>query len=208
MITLEQLAEDEANWPLSEFVDLANDLLPQYLPVEKGNTKVREHVTARLVRHYTTLGMLDEPLKTGRESRYVYRHLLQLLVVRRLLAEGYGASAIDDLAKTSDNDRLKALLLGGAQLQVSVANPALAFLNEIQQRPSVPKPKPRAIKTQITRPQPKAPKSPTQWTRVEILPGLELHVRDDFQYPASHQEQQTLLTRLIKMLESFSRKRR
>ena len=78
-------------------VKIANDLLPQFLPEEKAHTRVREEVTSRLIRHYTSQGLLDEPLKEGRVARYTYRHLLQLLVVRRLLTEGYGASAIDML---------------------------------------------------------------------------------------------------------------
>jgi hypothetical protein len=207
MKTLEQISQSQADWSLDEFVEAANELLPEFLPVEKGNTRIREQVTPRLVRHHATLGMLDEPQKVGREARYTYRHLLQLLVVRRLLAEGYGASAIDDLATTSNNAQLEALLHGGAQLRVTVANPALAFLQEIQQRSAAPKPTRQPSKPTIASPPSTQPVT-TFWTRIEILPDLEINIRDDFAYPRSSHEQQALLARIAQHLEAFSSKRR
>lgn len=204
---LEQLAKRRPEWSLAEFVEATNELLPDFMPVEKGNTKVREQVTPRLVRHYTSLGMLDEPLKAGREARYHYRHLLQLLVVRRLLAEGYGASAIDDLAASSDDARLEALLRGGAQLSVTVANPALAFLTEIQQRRQLP-PGPRPQRLPPPSPSPPASPAPSHWTRLEILPGFELHIEDQFSYPNSSHEQQALLHHIAHKLERFATQRR
>jgi DNA-binding transcriptional MerR regulator len=206
---LAQLAESRPEWSLAEFVAVTNELLPDFMPVEKGNTKVREQVTPRLVRHYTGLGMLDEPLKAGREARYHYRHLLQLLVVRRLLAEGYGASAIDDLAASSDNARLEALLRGGAQLSVTVANPALAFLNEIQQRQQLPKPgAPRPLPAAPIIAAPPRPTTTSRWTRLEILPGFEIQIGDEFTYPNSSHEQQALLHHIAQKLEQFATQRR
>jgi DNA-binding transcriptional MerR regulator len=217
MKTLQQLALEEPNWPLEELVQVANQLLPQFLPEEKAHTRVREEVTPRLVRHYASQGMLDDPLKEGREVRYLYRHLLQLLLVRRLLVEGYGASAINTLAISKTNQELEELLQGGLQLTVAPANPALAFLQQVQQRqirppktslkdlsaPSIPSP---AASTPVARPDPAS--TPSQWTRVEVLPGLELHIRNDFLYPSSVQEQQTLLELIRQILLSFVTKRR
>jgi hypothetical protein len=137
--------------------------------------------------------MLDEPLKQGREARYTYRHLLQMLLVRRLLATGYGASAINRLPTSTENPELEALLQGGVQLTVTPANPALAFLQQIQQRRLSDSTVPSSTATSsTTRTQSQLP-TPSQWTRLEVLPGLELHVREDFTYPSSPQEQQNLL---------------
>ncbi|MBD2091408.1 MerR family transcriptional regulator [Microcoleus sp. FACHB-1515] len=212
MKTLQQLAQHNPNWSIDEFVQVTNDLLPQFLPNEKVHTRVREEVTARLIRHYTSQGMLDEPLKTGREARYTYRHLLQGLLVRRLLTEGYGATAIDTLARSKTNSELEALLQGGVQLVVAPANPALAFLQQIQTQqaqkqpdvgrspaPSLPPPAPS-----VPLPSPQS----TQWVRLEILPGLELHVRTDFVLPSTTQEQQNLLQRMLQLLISLTAKRR
>src|SRR6476469_6187840 len=122
METLQQIAQRNPHWSLDELVQIANELLPQFLPEEKAHTRVREEVSPRLVRHYTGQEMLDDPIREGREARYVYRHLLQVLVVRRLLTEGYGASVINTLARSKNNSELEALLQGGVQLTVSPAN--------------------------------------------------------------------------------------
>jgi DNA-binding transcriptional MerR regulator len=210
MKTLQQVAQQNPNWSLEELVQVANELLPQFLPDEKAHTRVREDVTSRLVRHYTSQGLLDEPLKEGREARYTYRHLLQLLLVRRLLTEGYGASVINNLARSKTNSDLEALLQGGVQLTVAPANPALAFLQQVQQR------QPKVARSASQQPLPEPPASPspsqasppTQWIRQEILPGLELHVRSDFVLPSTSQEQQNLLQRILQTLTAIATSRR
>ncbi len=213
MKTLQQVALEEPNWSLEELVQVANELLPQFLPEEKAHTRVREEVTPRLVRHYTSQGLLDDPLKEGREARYLYRHLLQVLLIRRLLSEGYGASAINTLATSKTNEELEALLQGGVQLTVTPANPALAFLQQVQQRQialaksslHVP---PAAATPASSPPGSPSPSPSSQWTRVEVLQGLELHIRQDFVYPSSLQEQQTLLQLIRQILLTFISKRR
>ncbi len=211
MSTLQQFSQDSKPWSLDEFVEIVNGLLPQFLPEEKSHTRVREEITSRLVRHYAGMGLLDEPLKEGREARYIYRHLLQTLLVRRLLVEGYGASAIDSLAKSKTNQELEALLQGGVVLTLTPANPALNFLEEIQQRSakSVPgKSQSREAQQSVESKSEKTPlPTPSVWTRLVILPGLEVHVRNDFLLPSTHQEQQNLLQRILQSLSSIKKKR-
>ncbi|PZV12769.1 MAG: MerR family transcriptional regulator [Leptolyngbya sp.] len=210
MKLLQQLAQSSPNWSLDELVQVANELLPQFLPEERAQSRIREEVTPRLIRHYTSLDMLDEPLKEGREARYTYRHLLQVLLVRKLLTEGYGSSAIGQFAKAKTNSELENLLQGGVQLTVTPANPALAYLQQIQQRTGE---RANASENTLTGQAPNAPTpdplpTPSQWLRIEILPGLELHVRQDFVSPSSSQEQQTLLQLISSALLSHTRKRR
>ena len=213
MKSLEKIAQSQASWALEEFVRITNALLPQFLPEQKTNTRVREEVTPRLVRHYTTLNMLDEPFKEGREARYTYRHLLQVLVVRRLLAEGYSAGAIDKLATQNNNSELEVLLQGDAQLTIAPTNPALAFLHQIQERQGM------SVSPKITKSAPKGEQhlassnsqplqSSSVWRRLEILPGLEVHVREDFSYPSSLEEQKKLLQSISQQLMTFLNYRR
>jgi len=155
MTTLHQYAHQNPHWTLEEFVTVLNRLLPQFLPdrpdssdssasiPSKSPHGVRDTLTPRLVRHYTSQGLVDEPQKLGRSARYGYRHLLQLLLVRRLLREGYSTQALQPLLQSKTNADLEALLQGGVQLTVTPANPALAFLESIRQRsasPPVPAP--------------------------------------------------------------------
>ncbi|MEB3337653.1 MAG: MerR family transcriptional regulator [Leptolyngbyaceae bacterium] len=204
MRSLQQFAQDHPSWTLEEFVQITNELLPQFLPESPGNTRVREEVTPRLVRHYSSLSMLDEPIKAGREARYTYRHLLQMLLVRRLLAEGYGASAINQVAIAPDNAELEALLQGGAKLTVTPANPALAFLQQVQHRQPASAPlermAPIPVRDAAIQFSPLEPAAASRWTRLEVIPGLEIQVRDDFIYPRSPQEQETLLQAIAQLL--------
>lgn len=212
MTSLQQLALTNPHWSLEDFVQAVNDWLPQFLPLAE-KSRIQDEVNPRLVRYYTTQGLLDKPLRAGREARYTYRHLLQLLVVRRLLMEGYSSPAIEKLVISKANSDLEALLQGGVQLSVEAANPALAFLQQVQQRSAVP-PAPMALSA--SPPVPEAAlasePSPARWTRLEILPGLELHLREDFVYPNSVQEQQNLLQligqRLAHYLSTLSPRKR
>ncbi|MBE9116073.1 MerR family transcriptional regulator [Lusitaniella coriacea LEGE 07157] len=193
MKSLQQYASDDPHWSLEDFVQIVNALLPQYLPIQKAHSRVREEVSPRLVRHHTSLGAMDEPLKVGRYAVYTYRHLLQLLVVRRLMAQGYGASAIDTLTVSQGNEELEALLHGGAQLSVTPANPALGFLQQVQQRDKQFVARPPATISSL-------PASAEAWLRLTILPGLELHVREDFNFPKSPQERQNLVQLIAQKL--------
>lgn len=143
MEALHQLAHTNPYWSLEEFAMVANQWLPRVLPEAKANTRVREEVNPRLIRQYTTWGLVDAPGKEGREARYAYRHLLQLLVTRRLLAEGYGTAVINKLMAGQDDRALESMLAGGAPMTMateSPANPAVAFLQGLTQRRSAPSP--------------------------------------------------------------------
>ncbi len=229
MQLLQQFAQIQSQWTLEEFVEVVNELLPQFLPLPEGETRILEAVNPRLVRHYTTQGLLDKPQRSGREVRYGYRHLLQLLLLRRLLMEGYGSGAIERLSLSQSNAELEALLQGGVQLKAETANPALAFLQQIQQRqqnldaaapspplaqtdPRIP---PSAAAPAAATPPSAAPAAPQtvpnksqRWLRVEVLPGLELHIREDFVYPSSPYEQQNLQQLIADQLSILTPNRR
>lgn len=183
---------EKLNLGLADFVDLANGLLPDYLPEQIQDQRVRGEVSPRLVRHYATQGLLEEPKKVGREARYSYRHLLQLLLIRRLLAEGHSSTSIDTLTTTHDDRELENLLSGGAEISVKPANSALAFLQGLSKKTPTPKPSIQAPSGQ-------------RWSRFEIAPGLELHQSDNFRYPSSPEAQEQLLQKLHQLMKKSRR---
>ncbi|MGG6242434.1 MerR family transcriptional regulator [Nodosilinea sp. AN01ver1] len=211
---LQQIAQQQPEMVLDRFVEVTNDLLPQFLPDQSSGNRGQEPVNPRLVRYYTTQGWLDKPLKQGREARYTYRHLLQLLVLRRLLAEGYSASSIGSLIGGQADTALEDILQGGVQLTVEAANPALAFLSQIRDRRES-SPSDRSLKRSASpamqaplaapAPPPATPSTstPQTWTRLEILDGLELHVRQDFVAPATAHERDSLLQLIADHLAHF-----
>jgi len=64
----------------------------------------------RTVRYYATFGLLDRPVREGREVRYGRRHLLQLLVVKALQARGVPLAEIQAHVYGRSNSELETLL--------------------------------------------------------------------------------------------------
>ncbi len=200
-------------WSLDELVTAANMLLPEFLPAAEDRPgsagKVREEVNARLVRHYLNQGLLDENTRDGREARYGFRHLLQLLLVRRFLIEGYPAAVIAKLIAGKEDAELRALLQGGTSVSATPANPALDFLARVRRRAVLP----------VSTPPPFAPASPASpavnvpgaiassgaWSRLELLPGLEVHARADFVLPSSPHERERLSQLFLNALQAIAR---
>jgi DNA-binding transcriptional MerR regulator len=206
VMKLFHLSEQEPEWNLDDLVEVANRLMPDFLPPAQVRGRSQEEVNPRLVRHYTTIGLIDRPARVGKEARYGYRHLLQLLVLRRLLSEGYGAQTIAPVVEKDDH-QLERLLQGGTRLTVEAANPALAYLQEIKQRsgPGAPESRQMLVHSQPAFIQP----SLERWVRRQLLPGLELHIRDDFVWSDAPQERRILLEEVSQALkETAMRKRR
>jgi DNA-binding transcriptional MerR regulator len=198
---LQQIAQQQPEMVLDRFVEVTNDLLSQFLPSQGSGGRGQEPVNPRLVRYYTTQGWLDRPLKQGREARYTYRHLLQLLVLRRLLAEGYSASSIAGLIDGQGQGVLENLLQGGAQLTLEAANPALAFLADIRDRRE-------GSASALSPGSPAPPPSPAEtWTRLPLMEGLELHLRSDFRAPATPAQRDRLLQRIADHLAHLQSQR-
>lgn len=211
MVSLSEIAKENPRWSLEDFVLVTNQFLPQYLPLTKNNTRIREEINPRLVRHYTSQGMLDEPLKSGKFAVYTYRHLLQLLVVRRLLSEGIGSNAIDHLAIQKSNDELESLLTGGVQLEITPANPALSYQQKSNSRLSrvaeaTATQEDYILGSSLAAESSPAPLNPQPWFRLEALSGLEIHVRSDFSLPSTLEEQALLRDRLWQVLEQSTQR--
>ncbi|MDQ2730910.1 MAG: helix-turn-helix domain-containing protein [Armatimonadota bacterium] len=232
METLGELKEQDAQYSLDRLVELANRLLPRCLPEEKYDARMRVEVSPRLVRHLTTLGVLDDAIRQGREARYTYRHLVQLLVARRLMAEGYSAAASKRLIAGQDSTKLEAFLSGGAQvtvdtsqpaaaeftvveeedrLRIQETNPALEYISKLRESQAGtgagrrnPAPAPQLTPA----PAPVRQEPPQRWTHIRIQPALELHVREDFILPSSPQERDALLQVILQQLKHSSARRR
>ncbi|MFC0555906.1 helix-turn-helix domain-containing protein [Planotetraspora thailandica] len=79
-------------WTIGELAERAAGLLGSQPPV---NGRVRDVPNERLIRWYATIGLLDPPLtRRGRIAQYGRRHLLQLVAVKRLQAEGLSIAEI------------------------------------------------------------------------------------------------------------------
>jgi DNA-binding transcriptional MerR regulator len=70
-----------------------------------------EKLTERLIRYYAAEGVLDKPDRLGREAAYHFRHLLQLLIARRLVDEGVTLIAISKFNLNKSTEELEQALL-------------------------------------------------------------------------------------------------
>lgn len=98
-------------WRLDELVRRSQQLLA-LLPAGAGESRrVRWQPDARLVRYYTTLGLLDRPAELrGRTAYYRDRHLLQLLAIKTLQARGSSLQAVQAQLAGQPDAALAALI--------------------------------------------------------------------------------------------------
>ncbi|MBB2912765.1 DNA-binding transcriptional MerR regulator [Streptosporangium becharense] len=73
-------------WTIGELIEHASAALSS---TTRPNGRVRDVPNERLIRWYSTIGLLDPPLaRRGRVALYGRRHLLQLVAVKRRQADG------------------------------------------------------------------------------------------------------------------------
>ena len=71
----------------------------------QSSARVREVPDARVVRYYTTLGLVDRPTLQGRTALYSRRHLEQIVAIKRLQSTGKTLADIQQLLlKTSEEE--------------------------------------------------------------------------------------------------------
>jgi DNA-binding transcriptional MerR regulator len=190
---------------------------------ELGLVQERGSVTAvpdeRTIRYYLSEGLIpptDE--KQGTASVFSYPHLLQLLVVKKLQAQHLPIRKIRELVAGRNERQLERLLgLGdeqeakgkGAKGDDRAKNDATRYLQSLLTRSS---------QTQIAAPLPQAApavrmaaalSTPAEsdetksWERIEVEPGLELHVRSDYRPPADSGKKSRLVERIAKFIKQY-----
>lgn len=94
-------------WTIGELAEhAARALRADAQPV---NGRVRDVPGERLIRWYTTIGLVDPPLtRRGRIARYGRRHLLQLVAVKRMQAAGHSIAEIQAALAGATNATLAA----------------------------------------------------------------------------------------------------
>lgn len=92
----------DSRWTLSELNERVRDALASgYVPA--SNARVRAVPDRRTIRYYTTLGLIDRAELRGRTAYYDQRHLLQIVAIKRLQAEGLTLTQVQErLAGLSD----------------------------------------------------------------------------------------------------------
>jgi DNA-binding transcriptional MerR regulator len=200
-------------YTLEEFETACNLWLQQYLPETYQGTRAREPISIRNLRHYAGEGLIDEPLKQGREARYSFRHLVQVLLLRRAMAEGYTSKLLYSIMRRATSE-LEALLAGDlpaspskserskmSQVQMNEEiNPNQQAQREVLDYLNSLKPQSNLAVTQTSNSVMLEPTAVQTWQQFEIAPGIELWLRADASLPKTALERQRLLSRIEPLL--------
>lgn len=90
-------------WTLDEMVGRVAAALDSPAYPGAPNGRVRDLPDRRVVRWYTTTGLVDRPTIQGRTAVYTTRQLLQIVAVKRLQAQGFSLAEIQaELAGATD----------------------------------------------------------------------------------------------------------
>ena len=179
-----------SSYSLDQLIALASDQL--------GET-----INPRTIRLYATEGLIDRPGRDGRLAVYGERQLRQLLLIRSLAQRGLSLAAIAPLAAASDDDIQAQLedLLPGAPNAMAAAmaaplieeNQALAYLQELPSTSARGRsPSRRRLSS--------TPTTSSHWQRLELAPGVELHLSTDVVIPPPGPSRQRWLQQLHQSL--------
>jgi DNA-binding transcriptional MerR regulator len=131
---------------LDEFIDEIGKLIAQYgLAGKQHDRRVTDIPDLRMIRYYTTLGLLDRPQMSGREARYTERHVLQILAIKALQVASINLSEIQARLYGKSDQELEAIVKAFAQQETDqpevvtwreiLIEPGLKFLADEKWKP-------------------------------------------------------------------------
>lgn len=164
----------------------------------------RTQTPVRTVRYYIAERMLPGPGSRGKGATYTEEHLLRLRLIRRLAERHAPLAEIREVMARVTGDEVRALLaeedrrtheLDRATQAVSPRAYISALLDQARAPQPPQKPPTLAQPQPPTSPPPTAPRQPeayaltapppeptakaSAWRRVELAPGVELHIQTD-----------------------------
>ena len=165
---------------LPEFARVGEQVLAE-MGLEQARGTVTSVPDERTIRYYMAEGLIQTPEeKQGTASVFGYLNLLQLLTVKKLQAEHLPIRKIRELVAGKSEQELETLLGVGSTAKKSRETEAKRYLESLL----APAPVPEAAPPRQAAAPPQTDQSQS-WQRVEIEPGLELHIRSDYAPPTS-----------------------
>ena len=215
--------------PAEALISSLGEILPRIAGTQERH-KVTDVPTLRTLRFYVAQGLMDKPLAyEGRTAQYGYRHLLQVVVIKCLQANHIPLRKIREVLQGRSNEELEQLLElppgGGAaeesalpdspslpahfppealdqkyygsdkswsMLKAILQSKSFSHLVTPQERLAAMVAKPRFVEP---------PAESNSWRRLEVEPGVEIHVREDYRLQ-SRSQLEVLLTRIKHLLKT------
>ena len=177
---------------LPEFARVSGQLVAD-LQLEQQRGTVTSIPDERTIRYYLAEGLIQTPEeKQGTASVFSYLNLLQLLTVKKLQAEHLPIRKIRELVGGKSEPELETLL--GVRGPAGKKTEAKRYLESLLAPPA------SALPMDAAAAPPQQLDASHSWQRVEIEPGLELHIRSDYSPPATTGKTRSLLERAIHRL--------
>jgi DNA-binding transcriptional MerR regulator len=201
---------------VAELAEEASRILYEYGLVQERGT-VRDVPDERTIRYYLSEGLLAPAEdKHGTASVFGYLHLLQLLVIKKLQAEHLPIRKIKELVAGRTERELERLM--GVDEKRREKNEATSYLESLltsggsasHLAPKSSAPQQSLYAQQHAAPPPVRPRTSAggaTWARVEIEPGLELHVRDDYEPPRETRKMERLASAIVQSISRMLGKR-
>lgn len=194
----------QADWSggIEALVEEANRWLGRLLPTDRAS-RPKDEVNPRLVRHYTTQGLLPAPRREGRDARYGRLHLVALLALRRLMADGLSGKALTAALTGQAEPALERLALEGILEETDSGsadeNEALRYLRPLSRQRQTGPSRVATLPPLATAPAPlpdfllAPPRKVSRTTRALVRPDLELQIGSAFEWPKTKREWNVLL---------------
>ena len=169
---------------LPEFARVGEQVLAE-MGLEQARGTVTSVPDERTIRYYMAEGLVQTPEeRQGTASVFGYINLLQLLTVKKLQAEHLPIRKIRELVAGKSEQELETLLgIGSTAAKKSRETEAKRYLESLLAPTSAPAA--LTLKEAAAPPPPQQTDQSQSWQRVEIEPGLELHIRSDYAPPTS-----------------------
>lgn len=212
---------------LDELVDIANGFVELVAP-EQPSDRVAERLNERTLRYYITKGLVDRPVgREGTAALYSYRHLVQILALKRLQAAYFPIKRIKEVLRGKSNDDLERILAFEPEEQLGdMRQSAISYLDSLlsQDRetyvradlapPSLKSdqdfPSDHLSRHSTSRPQysVKQIQTPASWERFTLDDGVELHIRSDRVERLRGSEVRRVAERILNLLKQRSARRK
>ena len=194
---------------LPEFAQAGGRVLAE-MELEQARGTVTSVPDERTIRYYMAEGLIQTPEeKQGTASVFGYLNLLQLVTVKKLQAEHLPIRKIRELVAGKSEQELETLLgIGGASSKKNRDSEAKRYLESLLAPAHIdaaPAAEPPAAFSLRQSAAPSSQALDQSWQRVEIEPGLELHIRSDYSPPASTGKTRSLLEKAIHRLRNLRR---
>ncbi len=185
---------------IDELVTQAALIIP-YIAEKQIRYRVSVYPDERVIRYYISQNLVDRP-DSETETRFTYKHLLQILAIKKLQAQYLPLKKIKEIIEGLDEEGLENIVIGSHEkideddfLRFAPVGQRRAFKYALCEF-SVP------MKGESEQKNYKKVSVPEQWTRINVMDGIEINIRSDI-LPENSEKRKHFIERIAAKLRIF-----